>query len=74
MTVDDAAGTPREVLDALLRLASGDRGAAWVEFDAQGRVVEAGGALAAHGLGDLVPGAELTRSAEWLEGLAILPG
>ncbi|MEZ6016610.1 MAG: ATP-binding protein [Planctomycetota bacterium] len=64
---------PGEVLSALIGIAGGERGAAWASFDADGRVVAVGGALAPHGLERLAPGDALVHAALWLEGLPVPP-
>lgn len=64
---------PAEVVATLAHIAGGERGPAWAGFDETGRVLDAGGALAAYGLAGVAPGVELARAAEWLEGLIVSP-
>lgn len=65
---------PGPVHEWLARRVAGERHAAFVQVDADGRVVAAGGEVERYGLADLEAGAPIAERCEWLLGMLPPPG
>ena len=63
---------PAELLAALAPALLAGRAPAWARLDPQGRVLELGGELDAHGLGRLVVDAILKRDYPIIQGLILM--